>query len=70
MTDDDKPCTHRDLKAVATDIKKEVRWLLLLGLAGSQLIHSLDVPSLVTTTGSIVATAVFAGKVAASFFVR
>ena len=53
-------------QAVA-EIKKEVRWLLLLGLAGSQLIRNIDLPASVTTTGAIVAAVLFVGKVGAGF---
>ena len=50
------------------DIKKEVRWLLVLGLGLSQLFRNIDIPAALTTTGALVAATAFAGKVVASYF--
>ena len=75
MSDDDAHITQRELDsmndkidAAVREIKKEVRWLLLLGLAGSQLVRNIDIPPSLTTTGAIIAAAAFVGKASLSFF--
>lgn len=75
----DRHITEEELRAViervdekidsaVAEVKKEVRWLLILGLAGSQLIRNVDLPASITTTGAIVAAAVFSGKVVLGYF--
>lgn len=67
VTEQELQHVEERIDAAVREIKKEVRWLLLLGLAGSQLIRNIDIPPGLTTTGAIIAAVAFVGKVGAGF---